>query len=352
MRLFKTNNDHTEEKDHEKEHHPALLPAILILLAVLIACGGGKGPSASHISPSSPSTSSTTAGEGSVELENMGEKLSFPEAPKRAITLNQHATEVMLALGLESSMVGTAYLDDSILPEFKEKYDDIPVLSDKYPSKEVFLDASPDFAYAGWQSAFTEETLGSRADLAAQGVMTYVQESSNTPKPTLEDVYRDILNIGKIFRVEDRAEALVDGIRGELEEIQAQIGSVEQPLKVFVYDSGEDKALTAANTYLTNLINQVGGKNIFDDIDKGWAEVSWEEVVHRDPDLIIIIDYGDTTVEQKKERLMSLSSLADVKAIRDERFIVLPLSAAAEGVRAPIALKTLAAGLYPDKVKP
>lgn len=331
---------------------PASLLTILILLAVLSACGGGKGPSAPPASPSSSSATPSTSGEAHVDLENMGERLSFSEAPKRAVTLNQHATEVMLALGLESSMVGTAYLDDRILPELKEKYDNIPVLSDKYPSKEVFLDASPDFAYAGWQSAFTEETLGSRADLAAQGVMTYVQESSNKPKPTLEDVYRDILNIGNIFRAQDRAEALVDGIRGQLEEIQAQIGSVDQPLQVFVYDSGEDKAFTAANTYLTSLINQVGGKNIFDDIDKGWTEVSWEEVVHRDPDVIVIVDYGDETAEQKKERLLNMVSLGDVKAIRDARFIVLPLSAAAEGVRAPIALKTLAAGMYPDRVKP
>lgn len=337
-----------------KHINPALMLLMLFLLAVLTACGRYQEPSVSHSAPSTSSTASSTTGEvpEPVELENMGEKLRFPEAPKRAVTLNQHATEVMLALGLESSMVGTAYLDDAILPEFQDKYEDIPVLSDKYPSKEVFLNASPDFAYAGWQSAFTPETLGTRGDLAAQGVMTYVQESSNTPKATLEDVYQDILNIGKIFRVQDRAESLVEEIRGELHTIQAQIGTVDQPLKVFVYDSGEDKAFTAANTYLTSLINQVGGQNIFDDIDKGWAEVSWEEVVHRNPDVIIIVDYGNTTVEQKKERLMSLSSLADVKALREQRFIVLPLSAAAEGVRAPIALRTLAAGLYPDKVKP
>lgn len=336
----------------KRKINPVLTLAILILLVLLTACGGSESPVATPAPSEQPTSSSVTAGETPVEIENMGEQFSFREAPKRAVTLNQHATEVMLALGLESSMVGTAYLDDSILPEFKEKYDAIPVLSDKYPSKEVFLAASPDFAYAGWQSAFTEETLGSRADLAAQGVMTYVQESSNKSKPTLEDVYRDILNIGKIFRVQDRAEALVEEIRSELEDIQAQIGSVDQPLKVFVYDSGEDKAFTAANTYLTNLINKVGGKNIFDDIDKGWAEVSWEEVVNRDPDVIVIVDYGDETAERKKERLQNMVSLADVKAIRDERFIVLPLSAAAEGVRAPIALKTLAAGLYPDKVKP
>ncbi|PAD78791.1 ABC transporter substrate-binding protein [Paenibacillus campinasensis] len=334
-----------------KRKNIPLIILLTLLLVQLTACGGGQSTQATALSDASNSAPAT-AEDTSVELENMGEKISFPEAPKRAVTLNQHATEVMLALGLESSMVGTAYLDDSILPDFQEAYVQIPVLSDKYPSKEVFLAAEPDFAYAGWQSAFTEETLGSREDLAAQGVMTYVHESSNRPKPTLEDVYEDILNIGIIFRVEDRAEALVNEIRSELEDIQTRIGPVDQPLKIFVYDSGSDKALTAANTYLTSLINQVGGKNIFDDIDKGWAEVSWEEVVDRNPDVIVIVDYGDESAEQKKDRLLSMASLVHIEAVRNERFIVLPLSAAAEGIRAPIALRTLAAGLYPDKVSP
>ncbi|MCM3337857.1 ABC transporter substrate-binding protein [Paenibacillus sp. MER TA 81-3] len=328
-----------------------LLLGMTMMLVLMSACDSPEQPDAKRQAQAQqPATQMSES--RPVELENMGEKLSFPDAPKRVVTLNQHATEVMLALGLEESMVGTAYLDDSILPEFKEKYDKIPVLADKYPSKEVFLSVSPDFAYAGWKSAFGEKALGSRADLADQGVLTYVQESSNKAAPTLEDVYQDILNIGRIFRVEDKAEAVVNDIRKKLEDIQAQIGSVSEPLNVFVFDSGEDKAFTAANTYLTSLIAKVGGKNIFDDIDKGWAEVSWEEVVNRDPDVIVIVDYGDTTAEQKQELLLNKAPLADVKAIKDKRFIVLPLSAAAEGIRAPIALQTLAAGLYPDKVQP
>lgn len=328
-----------------------LLLGMTMMLVLMSACGSPEQPDAKRQAQAQQPATQVSESRP-VELENMGEKLSFPDAPKRVVTLNQHATEVMLALGLEESMVGTAYLDDSILPEFKEKYDKIPVLADKYPSKEVFLSVSPDFAYAGWKSAFGEKALGLRADLADQGVLTYVQESSNKAAPTLEDVYQDILNIGRIFRVEDKAEAVVNDMRKKLEDIQAQIGSVSEPLNVFVFDSGEDKAFTAANTYLTSLIAKVGGKNIFDDIDKGWAEVSWEEVVNRDPDVIVIVDYGDTTAEQKQELLLNKAPLADVKAIKNKRFIVLPLSAAAEGIRAPIALQTLAAGLYPDKVQP
>ncbi|QHT61075.1 ABC transporter substrate-binding protein [Paenibacillus lycopersici] len=321
------------------------------LIVLLAACGDHKRTSSARQTQEQPLITSPSE-KAAVVIENRGEKLVFPEAPKRAITLNQHATEVMLALGLEESMVGTAYLDDRILPEFKAKYDKIPILSEKYPSKEVFLAASPDFAYAGWESAFTEKSLGLRSDLAKQGVLTYVQESSNKPSPTLEDVFQDILNIGRIFRVDGKAKQVVNDIRKKLEDIQARIGTVSKPLQVFVYDSGDDKAFTAANTYLTSLINTVGAKNIFDDLNKGWTEVSWEEVVARNPDVIVVVDYGDTTAAKKIELLQNKASLVDVDAIKNKRFIVLPLSAAAEGIRAPIALQTLAEGLYPDQIQP
>ncbi|MDP4097087.1 ABC transporter substrate-binding protein [Paenibacillus sp. P96] len=316
------------------------------LIFLMSACAGNPGETAA-ISPSSQEST----GEEQVIIENMGEKLMFTEPPKRAVTLNQHATEVMLALGLEQYMVGTAYLDDQILPEYKKQYDSIPVLSEEYPSQEVFYSANPDFAYAGWTSAFTEKTLGSRAELAEQGVYTYVQESSNKPSPSLENVYQDILNIGRIFRVEERSQALVDEMQREVEQIQDSIGTVSEPIKVFVYDSGEDTAFTAANTYLTSLINVAGGKNIFDDIEKSWATVSWEEIVNRNPDVIVIVDYGSTSVEEKKALLLGKAALADVTAIKNKHFVVLPLSAAAEGIRAPMALSTLASGFYPDKTK-
>ncbi|MFK4301696.1 MULTISPECIES: ABC transporter substrate-binding protein [unclassified Paenibacillus] len=338
-----------------KKHRKSAISLVMLALAVLLlsACGAGNTAhkSGSSATEQQPAASQSATKEASVELENMGVKMVFPEAPKRAITLNQHATEVMLALGLESSMVGTAYLDDSILPEYKAQYDKIPVLAKQYPSKEVFMAAAPDFAYAGWKSAFNDKNLGSREELAKQDVTTYVQESSNKPGPTLEDVYQDILNIGRIFRVEDRAKKLVSSIREQVESIQTQIGTVEKAPKVFVYDSGEDKPFTAANNYLTSLIKSVKAKNIFDDVDKSFAEVSWEEVVKRNPDVIVILDYGDTSLADKEKLLLSKPALAGVEAIKNKRFVVLPLSAAAEGVRAPIALKTLASGLYPDKVK-
>ena len=60
---------------------------------------------------------------------------TLTQTPSRVVTMNQGVTEFMLAMGLESKMVGTAYLDDDIWPRFKTAYDAIPVLASGYPTE-------------------------------------------------------------------------------------------------------------------------------------------------------------------------------------------------------------------------
>ncbi|HBZ78830.1 MULTISPECIES: ABC transporter substrate-binding protein [Brevibacillus] len=329
----------------------ASVTAIMLLMS---ACGSATpaAPEQAATKPGSEQAAQPAAGENKpVTIVNNGIEMTYPEAPKRAVTMNQHVTEIMLALGLADKMAGTAYLDDQILPELKADYDRVPVLSDKYPTKEVLMAANPDFVYAGWKSAFGDKGVGSMEELEKAGVKSYLQESSNKPGPTIDDVFADIANIGRIFRVEDKANELIGKMKAEMEQTTSKIGTVDKPLSVFVYDSGEDQPFTAANNYMTALIKAAGGKNVFDDIQKGWATVSWEEVVNRKPDVIVVVDYGDKTIDQKKEFLLAKKELADLPAIQNKRLIVLPLSAASEGVRAPIALKILGEGLYPDKFK-
>ncbi len=71
-------------------------------------------------------------------------------------------------------------------------------------------------------------------------------------------------------------------------------------MRVFVYDSGEEAPFTAgAYAMPTALIEAAGGVNIMDDLEKSWAEVSWEPVVDRNPEVVVIVNYGDVTAEQK-----------------------------------------------------
>ena len=69
---------------------------------------------------------------------------------------------------------------------------------------------------------------------------------------------------------------------------------------MFVFDMAQEEgAYTCGNNFTSKLIEHAGGVNIFNDLDTTWATVSWETVVERAPEVIVINDYGDTTLEEK-----------------------------------------------------
>ncbi|MGA4515776.1 ABC transporter substrate-binding protein [Solibacillus silvestris] len=283
-----------------------------------------------------------------VTIENEGMSITYEEAPQKAISINQHVTEVMLALGLEESMVGTAYLDDQIYPPLQEAYDQVPVLAEQYPSKEQVISTEADFIYGGWASAFNEKNLMSREEMEQLGIGSYLHSSSVKVAPELEDIYTDIRNIAKIFRVEERGETLIEEMNANIEKIKEKVPTVDKPIDVLVFDSGDKDVFTATQNFMNTLVNMAGANNIFDDIEKNWATVSKEDAVERNPEAIIVIDYGSTKAEEKINFLKNDPALSQTPAVQNERFVVLPLSAASEGVRVAEALEIIVKGLYPD----
>ncbi|MEU2558930.1 ABC transporter substrate-binding protein [Streptomyces longispororuber] len=276
-------------------------------------------------------------------VTNCGVKTTYQAPPKRAVTMNQHVTEILLALGLKDRIAGTAYLDDKILPEYEKAYKSRPVLAKEYPSYEKLLAANPDFVYGGYASSFAENDGRSRAALAKSGINSRLNIESCANKPvTMDDLYREIRETGATFGVRDRAEKWVRSAKAELARATKETEGGRPPA-VFVYDSGDKTAFTAGGKGIGNdIIERAGGRNVMADLDKPFGDASWETVVDRRPDVILIYDYGATTVAQKKKRLLDDPALKDVPAVRNKRFAVLPLSDVVLGVRAPKAVEKLA----------
>ncbi|WP_435969850.1 ABC transporter substrate-binding protein [Streptomyces sp. Qhu_M48] len=318
-------------------HRRILLPAAA-LVPLLAGCSApAEQTPAAKAPPGFPYT-----------VTNCGAKTTYQAPPKRAVTMNQHVTEIMLALGLEKSLVGTAYLDDAILPAYKKAYDTVPVLAEEYPSKEALLAANPDFVYGGYGSAFDAKDGRSRDDLKRAGMATRLNtEYCPSGSPSVDDLYREVREIGRTFGVPDRAETWIREARATVAAQEKRLKGV-QPVSVFVYDSGDKTAFTAGGKGIGNdLITRAGGRNVFADLGKAFGDATWEQVVARKPEVVVIYDYGSTTVEQKKKRLLDDPALKDVPAIRNRRFAVMPLSDTVLGVRVPAALDKLAAQLHP-----
>ena len=315
------------------------LPA-LALLPLLAACSAPAAqPPDRKAAPGFPYT-----------VSNCGVQTTYQAPPRRAVTMNQHVTEVMLALGLEKSLVGTAYLDDRVLPAYKKAYDTVPVLAKEYPSKEALLAADPDFVYGGYASAFDAKAGRGRDDLKAAGIGTRLNtEYCPSGTSSLTDLHREVDEVARTFGVPERGREWTAQARRTVAATERRLKDVP-PVSVFVYDSGDKTAFTAGGTGIGNeLITRAGGRNVFADLAKPFGDATWEQVVARRPDVIVIYDYGSTTVEQKKKRLLEDPALRDVPAIRNQRFAVMPLSDTVLGVRVPAAVDKLAAQLHPDR---
>jgi iron complex transport system substrate-binding protein len=285
-------------------------------------------------------------------VQSCNREVTFKQAPKHAVSHDINMTQMMLALGLKPSMVGYSGVSGwkSVTPAMQSLLDGLPELAAKYPSVETLLNANVDFFFAGWDYGMRVGGDLTPHTLQPLGINVYELTEScafvmKRPAATLEDTYNDLRNLGKIFDVQDRANALIA-------QMQAQVAAVRKDLpadkpRVFLYDSGEDRAMTSGRLGMPQaLIDAAGGRNILDDVEASWTRVNWENVVERNPQVIVIVDYGEVTAEQKQQFLLDNKALQSVDAIKHQRFIVIPYVQATPGIDNVLAVETLAKGFH------
>ncbi len=295
--------------------------------------------------------SATSAAAFPVTVKSCNRDVTFDAAPKAAISNDVNLTEMMLVLGLRDHMVGYTGISGwkTLDPEMREGVAELPELSAKYPSKEVLAGADADFFFAGWNYGMKVGGEVTPETLEPLGIKTYELTEScifvgPKAKSSMDDMYNDLLNLGLIFGVEDKAKALVEGYKAQLAEATKGVDH-GNPLRVFVYDSGEDTPFTAGKYAMpTALIEAAGGVNIMDDLDKSWATVAWEPVVERNPQVIVIVNYGDVTAEQKIAFMKGNPAFANIDAVKNNRFVVLEYVEATPGPRNIKAVEKLVAG--------
>ncbi|GAA3917074.1 ABC transporter substrate-binding protein [Streptomyces lacrimifluminis] len=323
----------------------------------------GCGATVAKPPAKAPASSSSSA----VTLTNCGQRVTYDRVPKRVVTNDVGITELMFALGLEDRMAGFAMPDDkgdlTGVP-WKDGYDKVKWLSRQQLTKENVLDARGDWVFAGWNYGFRDDNGFTPDALKKLGIPSYVltescrngrTKSSRGIMPPLEALYTDLTNLGKLFGVEQRAAALIAGFKKQVAAVAAKAPTGSARPKVFLYDSGTDSPFTSGRYAAPEeVISKAGGVNVMNDLADSWTTVGWESVVERDPDVIVICDYGDVSAEQKRRFLLSYAPLRNVTAVKHQRIFVLDYVDLVESPRNPSAIARLGGYLrsVADTTKP
>ena len=286
-------------------------------------------------------------------VQSCNRTVTFDSPPKRAISNDVNLTEMMLVLGLADHMVGYTGISGwkTLDEEMRANVKQLPELSSKYPTKEVIVGANADFFFAGWNYGMKVGGEVTPETLEPFGVKVYELTESCTHimkkgKASIDDMYADLLNLGSIFNVEDRAKNLVNDYKAELKSFKSNLETGE-PVRAFVYDSGEDTPFTAGLYAMpTALIEAAGGVNVMNGFEKSWGTVTWEEVVAQNPEVIIIVNYGSVTAEQKRAFMMANPAFANIEAVKNDRFVTLEYVEATPGPRNIKPIKTLAKAFW------
>lgn len=285
-------------------------------------------------------------------IQSCDRDVTFQQAPQHAVSHDINMTRMMLALGLKPHMAGYSGVSGwkSVPPGMATTLDGLPELASKYPSVETLLNANVDFFFAGWDYGMRVGGDLTPHTLHPLGINVYELTEScafvmKRPAASLDDTYNDLRNLGRIFDVQERANALIAQMQAEVAQVQKNLPA-DKP-RVFLYDSGEDRAMTSGRLGMPQaLIDAAGGRNILEDIDASWTRVNWETVVERNPQVIVIVDYSQITAEQKKQFLLNNPALQAVDAIKHQRFIVIPYAQATPGIDNVLAVEALAKGFH------
>lgn len=305
------------------------------MLACLCACGAEPAP-----------TEPVSADGFTLSNAILGENYDFTYAsvPQRIVSLASPATEMLLALGLEDSIVGYAMQENEIPEKYKAAFDELYCITPDWTvSQEMIMAMEPDFLMF-WNGSpdYTYDFLKSN------NMSTYTL-TSDTDGAKIDSVYDDFINMGKIFGVEDRASEIIAEMKAKIDPVAEEMANVE-PVSVVYIDaySSDEAAFTAGDALVADIFRKAGGENVISDTTDPWLNVSWEQIAAADPQWIVIGVYeGAEDADYWIDFLKSHPACSELDAVKNERFVITGLADLTVGERIADTIPMLADHFHP-----
>lgn len=256
---------------------------------------------------------------------------TFSKSPKTILATCETTIDNLIFLGLENRIISvyqvTEGKDHAPYAKQYEKLFKLPH-SKLYPSKETVLEQNPEII-VGWGSLFSESAIDSVKEWHKKGIHTYVMSNtmpSNGKARCIANYLMDLHNLARIFHVEAYAEPKIQLLEKKLEELEAENALLpieKRPTVATIQGIYGNEYFGRNSMELTADIIRLAGGRCLDPRIGG--RVSIERLIQLDPDVLMIIDNGNTA-PKKIQALLKNPVLKKLRAIRDKRFFVIGTS--------------------------
>ncbi|MFE2062511.1 ABC transporter substrate-binding protein [Streptomyces sp. NPDC059467] len=335
-------------------------PAVVALAGAMClaatACGASPTPAAN-------AAAGASAPGYPVTLKNCGQTTTYTRAPKRVVVMNGASVaevSTLLALGLGDRIVaneqsyGRSEVAGRAAAIKKLPTGNVTLNDASDIPRETMLGLRPDLVLSTTSYGFDAKNgFATRDDLKAVGANTYVSPQGcdqDTSHMTIDDSYRLMRDLGKIFHVSDRAEKLIASSRKSVAAVRAKVKGESAPHVMVVFSNmtmgGNDFSSIAANGIWNDILADAGARNAFASASRtAFADLSKEKVAAEPVDALVVISYNDPNAEAYARKL--LKEFPQWPAAKNNRSLVLSDSIYL-GPSNDLAVEKIARMLHPD----
>jgi len=262
--------------------------------------------------------------------DSMGNEVTIPKEPKRIVSLIPSNTEILFALGLGDKVVGVT-TNDNYPAEVKK----LPKVGDFQINVEKVVAQKPDLVVA--QSGNDPATIDQLKKLKFP-VLVLDAKSIN-------DVYKSIDLVSQATNRTQEGDRLIAQMEKKKQDISAKVANISKEKRVKVWVELDSNLFSVGgDTFMNELVTLAGGENVAKGL-KGWPQVSSEQVVKWNPDVILSTYGGDKEILARK-------GWESVSAVKNKRVYSLhPDLTNRPGPRVIQGVEEIAKRLYPEQFK-
>jgi len=241
-----------------------------------------------------PEPTEDPAPEKMIFTDDMDNTIELDGYPQRIVSISASTTEILFSIGAGKQIVGRD--EYSVYPEEALDITSVGAMWDELPV-EAILALEPDLIVAA-QIISEDQVLGLR-DL---GLNVYWQSNPTN----YEELWENLRDFARLTGHEDETEALIADLEARVKAVQEKIAPVSYLPSVFYELDATDPSnpwTTGSGTFIDYIITQAGGINAASSLEGEYAQISSEELIAVNPDIILLADapYG-TTAESVAER--------------------------------------------------